>query len=440
MGLSARSRLLLLLVVLSAVLVFATVSPGIEGDPVEPKRPEDVRLVEPASNGSEHLWPYTSRTRAFEGATLPINVVVRSEAATVRQVLVASGASPGSALYWNATAEQWEAHQTDGEAVVINGTGVQWGKSPGAARYTYVRTDGQERWMDATYQLHDGAYFGTRHHLRLYEGGTDAHRWTAVQAHHEYWDWFRLRHNVDSLATARHHVERDFMGTGLLADISRKRYANGGALDADGWVTVIDLNELVTRGPKPQSLTPLWAVLPGIGLWVLIFGTGRISRSLADARTAFRHGVGGTRISRHHLALFVATALLPLVVRVGAITAERALPHTSPVVVGGPFYLLLVVGLPVCALVFGRLLPTDDAFAAAVLGMGTGLMIDYAYLGIVTLRYGAVVQRFVLLFGLGLIAAGGTRWAATSLVRHHYRIVGLVVWVGALLWPLLGLG
>lgn len=127
-------------------------------------------------------------------------------------------------------------------------------------------------------------------------------------------------------------------------------------------------------------------------------------------------------------------------VRIGAVATERAYPRLSPVVLGGPFYVLLVVGLPACALAFGRHVSSEDGFTASVLGMGTGVMLDYAYLGLTVVPYGALVQRLVLLSGLGLIAAGGTRWATEPVPRHRYHTVGLAVWVGALLWPLLGVG
>lgn len=84
-----------------------------------------------------------------------------------------------------------------------------------------------------------------------------------------------------------------------------------------------------------------------------------------DVRLDRERSGRGTRLRRDHVALVATTALLAPLVRVGGVTVEGFLPAVSPYVVGTPFSLLL---------------------------------------------------------GLGLIAAGGTRWAGDALARHRYRV------------------
>jgi len=434
--------LLLVVVILAVGASSVTIQP--EPEPAEPENISEVRLVRPAPNGSQQLWPYTSRGRSIDKATLPINVVVREDPRTVRRLLV-TGSRYGGTLYWNETAGGWKTGTADEDAVEINATSVRWGASHGRDRYTLLHTNDGGRWIGERYQLHDGTYFGSRYHLRLYEGGTGNRTWTAIQAHHEHWNWFQLRHKVGSLATAQHHVERDFTSTAVVADVSRERYANGGVIDADGWVTVIELREVVGRGPGPRPRDsprePLLAtvIVPalGIGLATRVvdaLGTDRLTLSRLEDR------LRTSRLTLDHVLLIASTACLVPAVRIGAVTAETLFPGASPVLIGAPFYLLLVVGLPACAVAFGRRIRAEDGFIGAAFGMGAGVIADYAYLQVTTLPFGAVVQQFALVVGLGLIAGGGSRWATDPLRRHGFRIVGLAVWVGGLLWPVFGLG
>lgn len=430
-----RTHLLVAVLVLGLAFSLVLTTPFVEHDPGESETNPEYQVVTPVANGSESLWPYTSRGPTVTRATLPINLVVNEDASTVYRLL-ATGAD-GSGLAWNESKEQWVTGDPERSNVSINGTGVHWGSSTGSDRYSYVLTDSGWEWKTAAYQIHDGSYFGSRHHLRLYEGGTSENRWTAIQAHREYWDWFRLRHDVTSLSRARHHVERDLLDSGLAADVSRVRWGNGGALDADGWVTAIELTKRVTSGPvtsiDPVSSPLALSLVPFIGVTLQTFRDELLERT-----APYLDRLEASRIDRYTVALVATTMAIPLVVRVGAIAAERQFPEASPVQLGAPFYLLLVLGLPAAAYFFGRRVPGPDGFVAAVIGTGTGLMADYAYLGIVAIPFGALVQRVVLLFALGLIAAGGTRWSIESVVRHRYHGTGLALWVVALVWPLFG--
>lgn len=435
-----RRRETLLVLVVGALLV-TNVGLFARQQPREPTSVSEVTLVYPVENGSAELWPYTSRARSFDRATLPINVVVHASASTVYRLLVAGG---GTNLMWNESETRWQVGDSGETTVKIRGDSEAWATSSGANRYTYVRTPAGATWTTATYQVHDGHYFGRRIHLRIYGDTTENASWSAIQAHREHWDWFRLRHSVGSLSRGQHAVERYFLGSGLLRDVSRERFGNGGAIDADGWVTVIEFRPAVAQAPATgPAATPRsgqrsrtavgFLVVPVVALALLpatVSWPGHVESVTERAADA--------RVGPAHLGLALAMAAFPLGVRVAAIAAENAYPFASPYAVGAPFYLLLALGLPAVATAFGRRLPADEGFTLTVLGLGTGFMADYAYLHITALPYGAVVQRFVLLVGLGLVAAGGVRWATDPVERHRYRLVGMVVWVGALLWPLVG--
>jgi hypothetical protein len=380
----------------------------------------DVKFVRVYTNSSAQLWPYTSRAEHFDGLTLPINVVFQEDAATVRRLLATSTADSDS---------QWRTTTSNNTTVVLNGTRTRWSDSDGATRYTYIYTESGGKWIDETYQLHDGTYFGTRYHLRLYEGGSREKRWTAVQAHHEHWDWFRLRHTVGSLAKAQQHVEQDFYGTRYLGDIERQRYANGGIMDTDGWVTVIDLVDWTVGGP--QLLLPTTVL--GLGLITTA------SERWNSVREALGESELTTRLSGHHVLLFATMGGLPLAVRLASIALEQQTPlGNSPKVVAGLFFPVVAFGLPIAAAVLGHRLRADEGFAVAAVGLGVGFVLDYSHLQITTLPIGVVLHRFTLLLAIGLIAAGGIRWSEDVVTRHGYTLVGASLWVGALLWSLLG--
>jgi hypothetical protein len=391
----------------------------------EPERTyRDVKLVRPVENGSGLLWPYTSRQKSFETLTLPINVVVRERVQMVRYVFAAQA----DAEWQNQSALD---NRSEANPVVIrNGTSAVWTTTTGSERYTYVRNESTDRarWSDATYQLHDGDYFGTRYHLRLYEGtGEGGTSWTAIQAHYEYWDWFRLRHTVGNLPRAQRYVESQLFGEWYVDEISRERYANGGVLGADGWVTVVDFDENVTLPPL-QFLGP---ALFGLAV------TPWLSRVRSGRRT-LRATIEDSGVTPRHVALFAGVLTLPLAVRVAGIAAERAFPSLVPYGIGVVLFPLLVLGLPVVAATLGRGLPADDAFGAGFGGLGAGFLADFAYLGVSEVLLDVLVHRSVLVIALGLVAAGGARWDATGSVRDRVLAVGVALWTWGILGPLLG--
>lgn len=62
-------------------------------------------------------------------------------------------------------------------------TDIEWNEDNGSARYTYVRTAEGGQWLAESYQYHDGAYLGDRHHLRAYEDPDS--NFTTIQTHRE---------------------------------------------------------------------------------------------------------------------------------------------------------------------------------------------------------------------------------------------------------------
>lgn len=514
--------------VLVAVVLVAVgalfVAPTVTDDPRETpsKSADDVRLVEPGSNESGQLWPFTSRRKEFESLTLPINLVFQTDASTTRYLLTSEGNEnwenhteqyrgnftirlgvPGpprtnatdtpTAKGTNTTSTANETNTTStangtnatvvsnqsnvtsttnettataggnqpntsvgtgesnvsaganatgastatatvsptttesGPAIVINGTEFGWRRTHGGTRYTFVRVDGRGRWLDETYQLHNGDYFGSRTHLRLYEGGPEGEKWTAIQAHHEHWDWFGLRHSVGSLSTPQHRLERSFYGKWYVVDITRKRYANGGASDYDGWVSVVNFRNNVIVPPR-------------LFLFPFIFGLAVSGRAaLASVEQDLQRLWEGEHITRFHATLFLAVAALPLVVRMGAIATEQTFPDASPFLVGAPFYALLVLGLPIAAGVLSRPLDPVDAFVLTVVAVGTGILADYAYIGVTLLEFGVVLHRITVLVTLGVIAAAAAAEASDDW-RRSLLAIGLFAWVAVVVGPVLGLG
>jgi len=119
------------------------------------------------------------------------------------------------------------------------------GSADGSTRYAYVAmghdpTGGT--WLDESYQLHDGEYLGSRHHIRAYASPDSDDQWTAMQTHREHWDWFRLSHTVTSAEDSQRYVEREFMDRRYVSSVSRDHLGNDRGFDSDGWVTIIDLN------------------------------------------------------------------------------------------------------------------------------------------------------------------------------------------------------
>ncbi|WP_123533668.1 hypothetical protein [Halosimplex salinum] len=265
------------------------------------------KLVEPKP-GENVFWPYTSRRRSPSGQTLAINVVVYADADSVRFHL-----SERSGARWNETEAQWQDVDPDegeqSEVDAANQTVVEWAAARGAKRYLYVHnlalteerpnsttrrpfraapfTGGLPentggRWIDEQYQLHDGRYFGSRYHLRVYESPFESDEWVAIQAHSDHWDWFRLRHTVHDTENAQNYVEREFMRNPAVDTVWRMYLDNERGSRSDGWATVIDFRGGGT--PFPDVGTAGFAALAGLVALGPVSGRrplGRLRTSLA---------------------------------------------------------------------------------------------------------------------------------------------------------------
>ena len=394
------------------------------GPDASPRGASNVKLVTPDPDSSGRLWPFTSRSRSFDSLTLPINLVFREDAARVRTQL-----TRGRDAGFDPMTREWQGIASEGDLPADGGPHPTWDDTTGSTRYTYVDAPGgQSQWLDETSQFHDGSYFGSRYHVRLYEydaGGpaADDPPWTAVQAHHEYWDWFRLRHTVTSLAKARKHLETQYLGTAYTAEISREWYANGGVIDSDGWVTVVDF-----RPPSVLSLSPRWGLL--------VLGLAAVDRRLSDRLIGPLRRLTGLRIAPRALALTAVLALLPSAVRAGAIAVELGAPWVHVKAVTGVFYLVLAAGLPAAAAALPRGAHVTDWLSLAALSLGVGYLLDFSAIGVTVLPVAVVLHRLLSLVAVGLVAAGGARRAAGDR-RSQFLALGLALWVVVLAWPLL---
>ncbi|RDZ62153.1 hypothetical protein C5B90_17495 [Haloferax sp. Atlit-12N] len=445
----------------------ATTEPAPNG----PKSAADVRLVSVGDRG-DRLWPFTSRDRAFETLTLPVNVVVEGNPARVRSLLMYSRDAT-----WDETNESWQQAST--EQAPTDEAASPWGSATGADRFTFVDTaESGGLWIAESMQLHDGTYFGSRIHLRLYGGGTPDDSWTAIQAHRDYWDWFRLRHTVTSLSGPQHVVERDLMRQSTVVDVRRERFANGGIIDADGWVSVVELGppqlstlprddarrsvpvESVTdrgerrpaeradsdRGDTPSVLDAPTTDSAGVGtalsiLAVVFVGVGGLA-AVVTRRDEFGALVERLRWSRladdrfqRVVALAVALVALPVLVRSAALGLESVIPNHPKVVAGllSPVFAFAPVAL---AARLPRGYSPELWFGTAFVGYGVGLVADFAMIGVAVVPVDVVLHRFAVLVALGVIAVAGHRRFEASEPRRAPLWAAVCLWILLFAWPL----
>ncbi len=391
------AALLLLASLAGAVVLAEWPRSGIPAEePAEPK------TVTPVDDGTE-LWPYTARTTDRDGRTLGINLVVVGPTDEVHRAMVAR-----TELDWNGSANGTVGNESAPERRAAElEDDIDWGGARGADRYTQVRVDGDPRWLSASYQLHAGTYLGQRLHVRAYEDPDG--EWTAMQAHSEHWDWFRLRHTVTGISEARVEIERDFMDEPYVEDVSRRFYDNPTA-DGDGWATTVR--------------TVLFAV-PFLGLAV-------VGRAQDTARLLSRVGVRHGREAALGALLFGTY----LGVRLAGIGLETAIPTVSPKLVAAPLYLVIAAGLPAVAVRIGRGSRPVWAFTLAVGGLGTAFLVDYVLMEVAVLPIRVALHRLSVVLAIGLLAAGTA--AAGDERTSAPQLVGVIGWLLALALPLFG--
>ncbi|ACM55740.1 hypothetical protein [Halorubrum lacusprofundi] len=368
--------------------------PPIVDEPA-PSAVEEESLI--TVDGDYRLWPYTSRDTSVEGRTLAINVLVHADAETTRHAI-----ERRTGTDWEETEEAEAAATADADQVLAL-VERDWADAHSSDRYSYMEEPDRGVWLGETFELHDGAYLGVRDHLRAYESPDGTY--TAVQAHEEYYDWFRLRHTVPGIDDPAVRLEDEFIYGAVDAEVSREyRGMEGGW--SDGWVSVIE----------PASVAMLGGAL-----------LRRRTRAAAVelARRTQREAV------RHADAAVLGTALAALIVgvRVAGVALEAAYPGVGPKLIAGPLYLVIAVGIP--ALVVAQAPDSDPsaAFLGVVVGLGAGFVIDFAALG-VAVPPDLLVHRVALLAALGVVAIG--RAAADRPVLA----AGLVSWAIGLTLPL----
>lgn len=371
----------LLAAALVAVLCGAAVAGGAidgstAGSPAATTAPPPDQLLAP-DEGSDHVWPYTSRSRSVTGRTLALNVVVRGDDERVRQ------------LFTDRTGANWSSPERNATVVTS-----PWRPAHGSTRYTYATPDRNAtgRWMTPDYQVAVGTYFGRRTHVRAYGGPSGD--WTAMQAHTEYWDWFRLRHTVTGVATGAQFVEDDLRDERGIENVSRVEHGLTGGGSGGRW-TVVDLVPAILVGGVAVPLVT--------------------RRRAAD-----------------DLLLPVALIGVVLGVRAWGLAAEAVAPGVTPRPFAAVGYLALVGGPPAVVAALGRDRPVPRTALLAAAGLGTGIVLDMALAGIQGLPQPVTLHRVALAATLGLLAAG---------VAREDRLVigaGVVAWLLALAAPLFG--
>jgi len=350
-----------------------------------------------AVDGEYRLWPYTSRSTSVEGRTLAINVVFHADAAATRAAI-----EGGTGADWEETEGAESAATADAEQVRAF-VERDWADARSSTRYGYVEGPGGGVWLTETFELHDGAYLGVRDHLRAYESPDGSY--TAIQAHEEYYDWFRLRHTVPEIDDPAVRLEDELIHGAVDAEVTREyRGIDGGW--SDGWISVIEL----------ASFAAVGGALLRRRTWTAARDLARRGRSEAE-----RHADAAV--------LGVALAAVVLGVRVAGVAVETAYPALPPKAIAGPLYLALALGLPGLVVARSRGCDPGAAGLGVALGLGAAFVVDFAALG-VAVPPALLVHRIALLAALGVVAVG--RAAAD----RPAVVAGGIAWAVGLALPL----
>jgi hypothetical protein len=418
------------LVGLAVLLAAGTGLPGLaigESGTDTPAATTNQERVPPADefvsvgNGSSEHWLYTSRTRSPKGRVLALNVVVTGPADRVQETLtertdanwtpveghqaIRLNASPAVASDPNRTAPSEDESATAQDPNDSNS--LLWRDARGGARYTYVVTgngsggdggstqsseDVDGEWMDASYQLGDGTYLGTRVHLRAY--ASPSGEWTAIQAHSEYWDWYRLGHTVTGATTAAEYVRAD------LAD--------------EPFVTTVRTHDHGLEGGG----SPGWLVVVELATIAIVGSVARTRRLIA--------------VDRDDVALPVAIAGIVVGVRALGIASDVLLPSISQKPFVAILYPVLVVGPPLAVYAFARDDPPVRTAAVAGGALAVGIGIDALVVGITRVPWALVQHRLVLVGAFAMLAAG------VAARDRRWTWVGALAWLAAIAAPLFG--
>ncbi|QIO25453.1 hypothetical protein [Haloarcula sp. JP-L23] len=237
-----------------------------------------------------------------------------------------------------------------------------------------------------------GTYFGQRTHLRAYSSRSG--NWTAIQAHTEYWDWFRVRHTVTGVPSGARFVEEDLRDEPFVTNATRTYHGHrsGGS---SGWWTVIGL---------APALVIAGSTIRGIGRWT--FGD-----------IALPGGLLG----------------IVLGVRGWGLATEAVFPSVTPKLFVAIGYPILAGAPPALVSVLSADRPAKRAGLLTALGFGTALVFDLAFVGVRQIPTQHVYHRVALTSAIVVIAVGSARG------RRRLVGVGVVAWLALLAAPLLGI-
>lgn len=414
----------------------------------------------PLDNSSDQLWLYTSRGLSFESATLAINVVVYGDPGQVQQGFLDSARGN-----WTETESDEQEVAPDENLEEVNATAVEWEAADGANRYAYLQGLQRGIWLTESYQVHDGTYLGSRHHVRAYTSPDGDDDWTAIQAHHEHWDWFFGRHIVTSIDESQTYVEREFAASGN-PEITRMPVASEGGPSFDQWLTIVDFRSTpsesssqsasqaaveatsqaaveaasesttasLARSPPQSSTQPGASAIAKSAVGLLVLVLGSVQTRLGDVRSSLRTAFPEQDARTFFLGSGMVVVLL--FVRLAGIALEGAL-DVPPKTFAVGLYPVLFVGLPVVAYLLARPLGRARAFSGASVGFLAGVLLDYSYLGVTHLPLDILVHRGAMAVALGLVAVGGSRVERRNDVEPDHVRAGALLWLVATVYPLL---
>lgn len=338
--------------------------------------PSAEQLVAPDGTES-YVWPYTSRHRSTEGRTLALNVVVHGEPDRVRRAFTRR-----SDANWS---------RTDPNASVDVSP---WRPAHGSVRYSYVSDSrtGSGEWIPPAYQLAVGSYFGDRAHIRAYPSASG--NWTALQAHTEYWDWFRLRHTVTGVQPGAAFVREDLADEPFVDGVSRASHGNRGGGSDGSWLVVEFASAALLAVAVPLTTR---------------------------------------RLQRSDLAVAAAPLAVVVGVRAWGLAAEAVAPGVNPKLFVAVGYPVLVAAPPLLVARFARERPPIRAGALALGCLTVATVLDLGFVGVADVPTKIVQHRVALAAALGVVAFGAA--------DGDRRVVaaGLVAWAAALAAPLFGL-
>ena len=363
------------------------------------------------------LWLYTSQKQSFDRATLALNVVIYEKPERVEQRLLEEGLG------------DWEEVEEDERDIApqetrgsIDNATIQWERTAGAERYVFLTGDGGD-WITESFEVHDGDYLGSRHHVRIYEPPDGDAEWTAMQAHDEYWDLFDARHVVTSVEDGQSYVEDEFIDDPTY-HVMRDHVGGEDRVDFDGWLTIIQ--------PEDDDESVLQSSLFIVGVVLLGVSAVRTRRDNV-VETLDEYSMDD---QLRTLGLGFGLIAVYMFVRLAAVGLERTV-DLPPNTIAAILYPILFAGPPVTAYLLARRLERTWAFIGASLGFLTALLIDYTYLGITSVPLDILVHRGALAIALGLIAVGGSLTERENPDLRSYVQVGVLLWLVATLLPLL---